>query len=103
MKLGCKNCANALSTRFDRVTPLTDNTIDTARSDRYSELGNALELNPDLRFPNLDKVLPLPPAELPMWDGQRETLVGAAKGLIKLPPVKPTPGEQRTAAAVKPR
>ncbi|APW36797.1 hypothetical protein RD110_05980 [Rhodoferax koreense] len=99
VKMGSQDCARDLSVSFGLTEPLTGNTIDEARSDRYSELRDALELNPDLRFPNLDKVLPLPPAELPMWDGQRETLVNAAKSLITLPPVKPTPGAQRTGRA----
>lgn len=99
VKLGCKNCANALSVRFDRATPLTGNIIDTARSERYSELGDALELNPDLRFPNLEKVLPLPPASLPFWDGKRATLIDAAKAVIVKQPTPATPGAGRTGRA----
>jgi hypothetical protein len=56
--------------------------ISIERAERYSRLGDALRLNPDLRFPNLDKVLPLPLADLPMWDGQFDTLVNAAKSLM---------------------
>jgi hypothetical protein len=85
VKLCCTDCARDLSVSFALPEPLTGNTIDKARAARYRELRDALELNPDLRFPNLDKVLPLPPAELPMWDGQRETLVNAAKGRATLP------------------
>lgn len=99
VKLGCKDCANTLSVRFDRTTPLTGNTIDTARAERYSELGDALELNPDLRFPNLDKVLPLPPAPLPFWDGERETLIDAAKAVIVKQPTPVTAGANRTGRA----
>ena len=29
----------------------------------------------------LDKVLPLPPAALPFWDGKRQTLIDAAKAV----------------------
>lgn len=56
-------------------------------------LSDALERNPDLRFPNLDKVLPLPPAKLPMWNGDKETLINAAKAVVPKPasPPKPTP------------
>ncbi|MCR8958088.1 sel1 repeat family protein [Variovorax sp. S2] len=79
VKLGCKDCARDLSVEFDRPVPLTGNMIDTARSDRYRLLREALELNPDLRFPNLDKVLPLPPAALPIWDRKRQTLIDAAR------------------------
>ncbi len=99
VKLGSRESARDLFVKFDRTTPLTGNTIDTARSDRYGELAQALELNPDLRFPNLDKVLPLPPAELPMWDGKRKTLVDAAIALVALPAVKPTPGSQSSGRA----
>ncbi|MFM9926196.1 tetratricopeptide repeat protein [Variovorax sp. H27-G14] len=99
VKFGSKESARNLSVSFDEIEPLTGNTIDTARADRYRELRAALELNPDLRFPNLDKVLPLPPAELPTWDGQRDTLVDAAKGLVIAPKVQPTPGSQRTGRA----
>lgn len=38
-----------------------------------------LHLNPDLRLPNLDKVLPLPPAVLPYWDGKKKSLIDGAK------------------------
>jgi len=99
VKFGSRDCARDLSVSFDEIEPLTGNTIDTARADRYRELRAALELNPDLRFPNLDKVLPLPPAELPTWDGRRETLIDAAKGLVPIPTVRPTPGSQRTGRA----
>lgn len=99
VKMGNRRCASTLFSYFARTMPLTGNTMDTARSDRYGELAQALELNPDLRFPNLDKVLPLPPAELPTWDGKRETLVDAAKGLVIAPKVQPTPGAQRTGRA----
>jgi len=99
VKLGCMDCANALSVSFGLVRPMTGNVIDKARDERYSTLYEALELNPDLRFPNLDKVLPLPPAELPTWDGKRETLVDAAKALVAKPAEKPTPGSQRTGRA----
>ena len=103
VKLGNRECARDLFVSFDRTTPLTGNTIDTARSDRYGELMQSLELNPDLRFPNLDKVLPLPPAELPMWDGKRETLVKAAIALVALPAVKPPPGAQSSGRSLVPQ
>ncbi|MDP9901826.1 SEL1-like repeat protein [Variovorax ginsengisoli] len=99
VKLGCKDCARALSVSFGLVRPMTGNVIDKARDERYAVLYEALELNPDLRFPNLDKVLPLPPAALPMWDGKRETLLNAAKPLVAKPAEKPTPGAQRTGRA----
>jgi hypothetical protein len=96
VKLGCKDCARDLSVSFGLTRPLTGNTIDKTRDKRYSTLYEALELNPDLRFPNLDKVLPLPPASLPFWDGQRETLIDAAKAVIVKQPRPATPGANRT-------
>jgi hypothetical protein len=53
--------------------------------DRYSALAHALWDNPDLRFPNIDKVLPLPPALLPQWDSNPDSLIDAAKG-VRLAP-----------------
>jgi len=96
VKLGCKDCARDLSVSFGLARPLTGNTIDKTRDKRYSTLHEALELNPDLRFPNLDKVLPLPPASLPFWDGKRETLIDAAKAIIVKQPTPATPGANRT-------
>ncbi len=99
VKFGSKDAAGALVASFDEIEPLTGNLIDRARVERYSLLGDALELNPDLRFPNLDKVLPLPPADLPFWDGKRETLIDAAKPAIVEPVVAPNPGASRTGRA----
>ncbi|QNK75268.1 sel1 repeat family protein [Variovorax sp. PAMC28562] len=99
VKFGSAKSANYLSASFSRAEPLSGNAVDRDRSKRYSLFGDALELNPDLRFPNLDKVLPLPPAALPVWDGKRETLIDAAKGLIPAPVPKPTSGAQRTGRA----
>jgi TPR repeat protein len=47
---------------------------DAEREKRYQEIDNALELNPDLRLGLLDKVLPLPPAELPPWNGVQDAI-----------------------------
>ncbi len=99
VKFGNKDAANTLSVAFRAGEPLVDHHIDTARAERYSILGDALWHNPDLRFPNLDKVLPLPPADLPKWDGNKQTLIDAAKALVPLPAVQPTPGSQRTGRA----
>jgi TPR repeat protein len=98
-KLGNEKAANSLSVAFDAGKALVDHRIDVARAERYSILGDALGRNPDLRLPNLDKVLPLPPADLPKWDGNKQTLIDAAKALVVLPAVKPTPGSQRTGRA----
>jgi len=95
-RLGCEDCANKLSIQFDHpfdpvamIVPF----IDKARAERYSILGDALFFDPNRRFPNLDKVLPLPPAQLPPWNGDRDTLVKAAMGVTPVPFLEaPTPG-----------
>lgn len=84
VKLGSAKCASALSVEFDGFN-LTNGrnlpgSIDKARSQRYRVLKDALEhAQGRLKLPNLDKVLPLPPASLPKWDGNAKTLVDAAK------------------------
>jgi uncharacterized protein len=84
VKLGSANCANTLSVEFGG-TDLADGTnivghIDKARAERYGKLGDALEFyGGRLKLPNLDKVLPLPPAPLPKWDGNVKTLIDGAK------------------------
>lgn len=47
---------------------------DPMRSERYQQISDALDINPDLRLTRLDKVLPLPPAELPAWEGIQDAL-----------------------------
>ncbi|TFE47218.1 sel1 repeat family protein [Paraburkholderia dipogonis] len=92
VKLGSAECANSLFSEFDGLglasgTNLIDR-IDKARAERYSQIGNALEhYQGRLKLPNLDKVLPLPPAPLPKWDGNKQTLIDAAKAIA--PPAKP--------------
>lgn len=81
VKLGCADCARALFVAFDETEETFVPHRDKARSQRYHMLAMALDFNPRRRFPNLDKVLPLPPAELPPWDGERSSLVEAAKGV----------------------
>lgn len=89
VKFGCTDCALHLSVEFRNPHDLADMLaphLDSARSERYGILNDALNLNPLLRFPNLDKVLPLPPAALPPWDGDKQTLINAAKGVTPRPP-----------------
>jgi hypothetical protein len=47
---------------------------DPERKARYKAIKNALELNPDLRLNLINKVLPLPPAELPSWNGVKDAV-----------------------------
>lgn len=79
VKFGCQDCASALWLLFEdgywvpankeaRTGLLAVNIrADAQRSSRYKAIYDALEINPDLRLNDLDKVLPLPPAELPNW------------------------------------
>jgi len=91
VKLGNEDSANYLSSSFRNGDALVNEFKDIARSERYGVLGDALYTNPDLRFPNLDKVLPLPPARLPMWDGKKESLINAAKAVVSVPAASPKP------------
>jgi hypothetical protein len=92
VKLGSAKCAIALSAEFDGMN-LTNGRniighIDKARAERYNKLGDALEFyGGRLKLPNLDKVLPLPPAPLPKWDGDKQSLIDGAKAVTP-PPVK---------------
>ena len=95
VKLGSAKCANSIAPEFDGLG-LTKGTnlvghIDKARAERYGKLGDTLELyGGRLKLPNLDKVLPLPPAPLPKWDGNVQTLIDGAKAVT--PPPKPQQG-----------
>jgi len=95
VKNGCKSCADSLFLEFARPSNLENMFvpfIDKARGQRYNMLGDALSFNPDRRFPNLDKILPLPPAVLPPWDGTRESLLAAAMAVVPAP-ATPAPTE----------
>jgi TPR repeat protein len=92
VKLGCAECANSLFTEFDGFNLNNGRNlvghVDKARAERYGKIGDALEhYQGRLKLPNLDKVLPLPPAPLPKWDGDKKTLIDAAKAVT--PPPKP--------------
>lgn len=95
VKLGSAKCASKLFAEFNGLN-LTRGLnlvghIDDARADRYGKLGRALEFYQGrIKLPNLDKVLPLPPAPLPKWDGNVQTLIDAAKAVT--PPLKPQDG-----------
>ncbi|REG61373.1 TPR repeat protein [Paraburkholderia sp. BL6669N2] len=87
VKLGSAKSAKNLSVEFDGFNLSNEKSlvghVDQARSQRYRVLGDALEhYGTRLRLPNLDKVLPLPPAPLPKWDGNKQTLIDAAKAVI---------------------
>jgi hypothetical protein len=85
-RFGSKLCAAALMIIFDNEDwsaheKKDQNTLkqqgilpDPERSERYNQISNALDINPDLRLTHLDKVLPLPPAELPAWNGIQDAV-----------------------------
>ena len=82
VKFGSEGAANYLFGAFDDGDAIVRRIKDPTRARRYKTLADALYHNPDLRFPNLDKVIPLPPATLPQWDGQLQSLVDAAKAVV---------------------
>lgn len=105
-KFGSEKAANFLGSDFGATSLNSASVvkeIDNSRSERYLIIGDALYRNPDLRFPNLDKVIPLPPAILPIWNGDREKLINAAKAVVPKPAVPPEPvtplGQIRTGRA----
>lgn len=99
VKFGCAKCAHALQVDFNNPDP-ADTVVphmDKVRGERYQMLGNALDYNPNRRFPNLDKMLPLPPAQLPHWDGKRETLLNAVMAVTPARAApKPTAASRRS-------
>ncbi len=90
VKLGCEKCAKKLSVEFNGTyltigESLVDR-VDNTRAERYAAIGDVLDwYKGRLRLPNLDKVLPLPPAPLPKWDGNKKTLIDAAKAVTPAP------------------
>lgn len=102
VRFGSSDSANYLDSSFRHGDNLVGSRMDVARAQRYSVLGDALWRNPDLRFPSLDEVLPLPPAQLPQWNGDRQTLIDAAKALVVQPAARPMPSSGGTGRARPP-
>lgn len=93
VKFGSDKCAGYLSASGKDLGIFP--TVDLERARRYGTLALALRRNPDLRFPNLDKVLPLPPTQLPPWSGVDDDLINAAKAVTPAPAQPaPHPGTQ---------
>ncbi|UDN35968.1 DUF6396 domain-containing protein [Proteus sp. NMG38-2] len=46
--------------------------IDLERVRRYDLISDEIDNNPRAKFPDIDKIVPLPPAPLPEWDGTFE-------------------------------
>ncbi|QDD67021.1 sel1 repeat family protein [Herbaspirillum seropedicae] len=101
VKFGSEDSANKLFVEFDDGRKLVNKFLDKDRAERYAAIADMLRLNPDLRLPNLDKVLPLPPAILPYWDGDKQTLIDGAKPVktASLDDIKPSPASLRQGRA----
>jgi uncharacterized protein len=72
ISFGHKQSAYTLGSIFkEGPSALTNygNDIDTERAARYLIIKKELEKNPNARFPDIEKIVPLPPAPLPKWDG----------------------------------
>ncbi|PUE33722.1 DUF6396 domain-containing protein [Limnohabitans sp. Jir72] len=91
VKFGGMECARALSSLFGLGEAAVGNTKDPVREDRYFAISEYLRHHPDTRLPNLDRVLPLPPAKLPTWDGEAESLIKAAQAVRVTPKQPPQP------------
>ncbi|MDT0358658.1 DUF6396 domain-containing protein [Herbaspirillum huttiense F1] len=101
VKFGSEESANKLFVNFDHGRELVNGLVDQERADRYAVIADMLRLNPDLRLPNLDKVLPLPPAILPYWDGKKKSLINGAKPVKAVSPddIQPSPASLRQGRA----
>jgi uncharacterized protein len=85
-RFGSTECAAALMFVFDSkewssrekedqdALRRLDAIPDPERKSRYEQISNALDINPDLKLTRLDQVLPLPPHELPAWQGIQDAL-----------------------------
>jgi TPR repeat protein len=74
--LGHELSAHSLSETFGEGTEAVSGglgvTIDQERARRYQAIVDEIERNPAARFPDIDRIVPLPPAPLPAWDGTFE-------------------------------
>ena len=63
---------------------------DLERADRYKKIGRILTRNfyADPTVPEINEIVPLPPAKLPAWDGKLQSV---EVWLANVPPPKPTP------------
>lgn len=86
IEYGCGDCATEMWILFEKGAWLDATSkeiedfavagiiVDLERAKRYEIIADALEINPDLRFSNLEKNLPLPPKSLPEWLGVENIL-----------------------------
>ena len=85
VRLGNQESANYLFASFHGGDPIVGRAKDPFRARRYKAISERLRLDHYLKLPNLDRVLPLPPASLPRWDSNPDTLIDAAKGVRVTP------------------
>ncbi|ROP59122.1 hypothetical protein EDF81_1906 [Enterobacter sp. BIGb0383] len=80
-QLGVKNGNNLSALRLIRAfdSPLSEPDVDYLALDadpervrRYTKIKAEINFNPSARFPDIDKIVPLPPEKLPDWDGTFE-------------------------------
>ncbi|MGF6142005.1 SEL1-like repeat protein [Pseudomonas laurylsulfatiphila] len=92
---GSSNAASRLSKGFLNPSPsdelyYLDQQEDLERADRYKKISKLLYgysyANP--KVPEINEILPLPPAKLPAWDGKLQWLEAR---LANVPPEKPSP------------
>ncbi|MCW5672475.1 MAG: sel1 repeat family protein [Hydrogenophaga sp.] len=81
VRLGCQECARYLGSAFRLGSPMIGRAKDPSRGERYWHISERLRMDHYLKLPNLDRVLPLPPAPLPHWNSDPDTLIDAAKGV----------------------
>ncbi|WP_349816776.1 DUF6396 domain-containing protein [Comamonas sp. NoAH] len=43
--------------------------IDLKRAERYKRIYSTIKQDPRIRIPEINSIVPLPPAPLPEWDG----------------------------------
>ncbi|MDP9585057.1 UNVERIFIED_ORG: hypothetical protein J2791_004372 [Burkholderia contaminans] len=103
VKFGSAQSAGWLSASFGKGDALVGHVKDEARAERYIILADRLERDPDLRLPSLDKVVPLPPARLPKWNGDKKTLIDAAQPLTSVSPAPSTSVGHRAADHAQPQ
>ena len=76
IKNGHKLSSLTLRDSFNASSPKDDGYLgvnkDPERVRRYDLIYKESRSNPSARFPDIDKIVPLPPAELPKWDGTFE-------------------------------
>ncbi|MBU7574082.1 MAG: hypothetical protein KAF64_12055 [Hydrogenophaga sp.] len=80
VRLGHQESANYLFASFHGGDPIVGRAKDPFRARRYKAISERLRLDHHLKLPNLDRVLPLPPASLPHWNSDPDTLIDAANG-----------------------